>query len=411
MRRRILSAVLAALMGGSLAITPASSQDAPFTIDPTVGLPGDTVTGQVDPTLVTGEGGACIDDVDEMQANDIPPLSADLATQTATLTPGTNEHTAATVLGLIFSPLGIGGNDEQAAQFLANTYILTFADIATMEPVGDNATFDPVTGEGTITVPDLAPGLWAVAASCVFPDASDPAAFTEAITAGTEHLLGQFDDPLNAGTIVLAMLGDPTIAEGFLRVVLPSLMVPQEGAQWTASFTIPAELPTPDPALAAFCAALPQLPGLGEELMAILAAFPVDDGSMSQANWEAAADWEAIGAELEALVGEIEALLAEGDTSRPDGLADEWATATAPLRQVRDALQAVDFDLSTESGRMIAGQLRAAATSDAADPAGDSATAVLTEWFANHCIPAEPAPAAPAAPAARAANAQPRYTG
>lgn len=401
MRRRLLSAVLAALMGGSLAITPASSQDAPFTIDPTVGLPGDEVTGQVDPALVSS---TCLTDVDEMQATYIPPFTADITAQAASLPVGSNEATTATVLGLIFSPLGIGGNDEQAAQFLENTYILTFASVATMEPVGENSTFDPATGEGVITVPSLDPGLWAVAASCVFPDASDPAAFAEAIDAGTAHLLGEFPDPLDAGTIVLAMLGDPTIAEELLRVMLPSLMQPQEGAQWTAPFTIPAELPTPDPAVAAFCAALPQLPGLGEELMAILAALPVDDGSMSQANWEAAADWEAIGAELEALVGEIEALLAEGDTSRPDALANEWADATAPLRQVRDALQAVDFDLSTESGRLIAGQMREAATSEAADPAGDAATAILTEWFANHCIPEEP-------PAAAPVNAQPRYTG
>jgi hypothetical protein len=35
--------------------------------------------------------------------------------------------------------------------------------------VGDLGSFDPATGEGSVTVPDVAPGLWAVAAACVGP--------------------------------------------------------------------------------------------------------------------------------------------------------------------------------------------------------------------------------------------------
>jgi hypothetical protein len=61
-------------------------------------------------------------------------------------------------------------NIEMAAETaLPQTFALTFAEIATQEPVGELSTFDPVTGVGTVTTPDVAPGLWAVAAACVAP--------------------------------------------------------------------------------------------------------------------------------------------------------------------------------------------------------------------------------------------------
>ncbi len=410
MRRRLTSAVLAALMSGSLAIAPASSQDAPFTIDPTAGLPGDTVTAQLDPAVVTGEGGACIDDVAELQAL-LPGIASAITAEAASASPplSADESVTASALNLIFTVLA---GDPRAEQLLENLFVLTFADIGTMEPVGSNSNFDPLTGEGTIVVPaELTPGLWAVVASCVIPDVTDDAAFREMIEAATVVFQDYFegDAPLDGIAILLALLGDPTLGQTVLEAALPPVMVPQDGARWTATFTVPAELPAPDPATAAFCAALPELPALGEDLMATLAALPADDGTMPPEEWAAAADWDGIGDELEGLVEEIEALLAEGDTYRPDELADDWATATAPLRQVRDALQAVDFDLSSESGRMIAGELRTAATAEGEDPAGDAATAALTDWFVASCIPA--APATPAAPAAQAAAAQPRYTG
>src|SRR5690606_12807992 len=101
-----------------------------------------------------------------------------------------NEIATAQVLALVFG-FGIAANDDLAAQFLGNTFILTFASIADQAPVGETANFDPTNGAGSITVPDLPPGSWAVAASCVFPDASDPVAFQAAIADGTAFLLDE----------------------------------------------------------------------------------------------------------------------------------------------------------------------------------------------------------------------------
>jgi hypothetical protein len=47
--------------------------------------------------------------------------------------------------------------------------VLTFADLATQEPVGELSSFDPVTGVGPVVVPDVTPGPWAVAAVCIAP--------------------------------------------------------------------------------------------------------------------------------------------------------------------------------------------------------------------------------------------------
>lgn len=394
-------------------MAPASSQDADvFTIDPTEGRPDDEVATQLATTEIEDR---CLTSVEVMQADWIPPFTDDIADRSGELPEDSNERITSDVLGLIFSPLGIGGNPEQGAQFLANTYVLTFASIATQQPVGATSNFDPETGAGTIEVPDLAPGLWAVAASCVFPDASDPDAYAAAIAAGTAFLVAEFGDPLDPTTILLALLGDPTIAEGLLREMLPFLMVPQETdagpARWFAPFTVLGEAVPADPEVEAFCAAIPQLPALGEQLIETLAGLPEDDGSMSQDEWAAAEDWAALATELEGLVGQIEDLLAAGDTSRPDDLADEWASATAPLRQLRDALQAVDYDLSTESGRMIAGQLREQAVGAGEGEGEDPAVAALTQWFLANCLTEDTDDAEDTAPPATPRGAQPSYTG
>jgi hypothetical protein len=409
-------------MGAGLAISPASSQDADFTIDPTVGLPGDEVATQLDPEALAESEcyltPAQVQDPEVGVPGPLSELAAAIGAAAAEAELDADQAVAATTLQLIIGALGSDlTRSAQVEQLLANFFVLTFVDIGTMEPVGERSTFDPETGEGEIVVPDLDPGLWAVAATCVFPTVDDPAAFLAAVDA-TVAVLRSYpaflngEDALDLTAIVVALLFNPELAaevgEAVLTAALPLLVAPRD--QWTAPFTIPAALPTADPAVAAFCAALPQLPAVGEELMTLLAALPEDDG-MTQAEWEDAADWEAIGAELEDLVAEIVDLLDEGDTYRPDALADEWAEATAPLRQVRDALEAVDYDLSSVSGRQIAGQLREGATSESEDAAGDSATAALTEWFVANCIAEDGPTPPPAAPAARATGAQPRYTG
>jgi hypothetical protein len=68
-----------------------------------------------------------------------------------------------------FVALGIVGDQTIAEGALPQTFVMTFADIATQEPVGELGHFDPATGEGSATVPDVDPGQWAVAAACVGP--------------------------------------------------------------------------------------------------------------------------------------------------------------------------------------------------------------------------------------------------
>lgn len=405
-------------------MAPASSQDADvFTITPTEGTPGTTVFTELDPAAI--DDSACYLTPEDVQGEEGPlaQLASDMgaATAAAGFEEGSDRATAAGTLQIIISVLA--GDPARAAsveQLLSNFFVLTFVDIGTMEPVGERSTFDPETGDGKITVPELDPGLWAVAATCVFPVVDDPAAWVAAVDGAVAALraypeLLNDDGNLDGATILLTLLGvinpglGDVIGEAALSGALPLLAAPRD--RWTHPFTIPAALPEPDPEVAAFCAAIPQLPGLAEQLITVLAGLPADDGTMTPEEWAAAADWAAIGTQLSGLVDDIEALLLEGDTVRPEALADEWARATAPLRQLRDALQAVDYDLSTESGRMIAGQLRDQATAEGEGEGGDSAADVLTEWFLNHCLPEAPVDPPAAAPAAQPRGAQPRYTG
>ena len=52
---------------------------------------------------------------------------------------------------------------------LPQTFVMTFADLATQQPLGPLGHFDPVTGAGSVTVPNLAPGTYPVVATCVRP--------------------------------------------------------------------------------------------------------------------------------------------------------------------------------------------------------------------------------------------------
>ncbi|MFP3902556.1 MAG: hypothetical protein ACLFXM_16995, partial [Acidimicrobiia bacterium] len=80
-------------------------------------------------------------------------------------------HTQAaySLTGFVF--LGLSGliGPEPAEEALPQTFVMTFADIATQDPVGERGNFDPNTGDGSVVVPDIEPGNWAVAAACVGP--------------------------------------------------------------------------------------------------------------------------------------------------------------------------------------------------------------------------------------------------
>jgi hypothetical protein len=69
-----------------------------------------------------------------------------------------------------FVVLGIGSDIQGAAEFaLPQTFVMTFIDPATLDPIGELGHFDPVTGVGSVVVPDLAPGAHPVVATCVGP--------------------------------------------------------------------------------------------------------------------------------------------------------------------------------------------------------------------------------------------------
>jgi len=181
-KRRLLTTIATvALVTGMLGAGPAMAQ-APlgFTIAPTQGLPGDTVTGQVNVADVTA---SCVTDITPFQArfNDLvnnvlsfsapdplwmrffPPDVTDILT-----TVQTHDQLAYTLTLLVAA--GIAGNVNGAAETaLPQTFVMTFADLATQQPVGELGHFDPATGAGSVVVPDVAPGPWAVAAVCVGP--------------------------------------------------------------------------------------------------------------------------------------------------------------------------------------------------------------------------------------------------
>ena len=71
--------------------------------------------------------------------------------------------TGLTVLGIA---LNIGGAAEAA---LPQTFVMTFVDLATQQPIGPLGRFDPATGVGSVVVPNLPPGHLSVAATCVGP--------------------------------------------------------------------------------------------------------------------------------------------------------------------------------------------------------------------------------------------------
>jgi hypothetical protein len=148
-----------------------------FTIDPTQGFPGDTVNGQVDTDDIDQY---CVTDPQEFQDSfealfEGPyAFGAEEGELFDTFYPGGTfvyenyNQTAYVLTGLVV--LGIGADvNGAAADAFPQTFVMTFADLLTQEPLGPLGHFDPVTGMGSVVVPDLAPGPYPVAATCVRP--------------------------------------------------------------------------------------------------------------------------------------------------------------------------------------------------------------------------------------------------
>ena len=163
----------------TMASTAAAQEPLGFTIDPTQGLPGVTVSGQVNPEDIAAQ---CVTTVEGLQAefrellagpfvagNTVGELPQRFFADPNNIVYENTPQLAyvLTLLVVLGIAENIGGATETA---LPQTFVMTFADIATQEPVGELGSFDPVTGVGSVVVPDVACEIpWAVAAACVEP--------------------------------------------------------------------------------------------------------------------------------------------------------------------------------------------------------------------------------------------------
>src|SRR5262245_38415441 len=148
-----------------------------FTINPTEGRPGDTVTGQVNPADVAAN---CVTDVAAFQARFTDLLNGPFVggntvgdlPQTWFPDPNNIVYENTNQLGYVLTllvVLGISADIGGAAgTALPQTFVMTFANFD-QTPIGELGHFDPVTGAGSVTVPDVTPGVFPVAATCVGP--------------------------------------------------------------------------------------------------------------------------------------------------------------------------------------------------------------------------------------------------
>jgi hypothetical protein len=181
-QRKVIGPMAAVVLTGVLTLGSARAQGPlGFTIDPTQGFPGSVVSGQVNPADVAA---SCVTDLEEFQARfnhvaldvlayNAPPLlwqrffpedSTDIISVITT-----HDQLAYTLTLLV--TIGIGSNQGGAAEnAFPQTFVMTFADLATQDPIGELGHFDPVTGAGSVNVPDLAPGPYPVVATCIGPN-------------------------------------------------------------------------------------------------------------------------------------------------------------------------------------------------------------------------------------------------
>jgi hypothetical protein len=166
-----------------------------FTIDPTQGFPGDTVNGQVDTddidqycpdqaeflaqfqALFQGPfvGGDTVGELTQMFFPDPNNIVYENVDQMSYLL------TFAVVFGVAFDFNGA------TADAFEQSFVMAFIDLLTQAPLGELGQFDPMTGMGSVVVPDLAPGPYPVAATCVLPTL-DIDALADGIRAGGDFL-------------------------------------------------------------------------------------------------------------------------------------------------------------------------------------------------------------------------------
>jgi hypothetical protein len=248
MSKQLKYVATAAFVMSLTVASTATAQGLGFTIDPTQGIPGDTVSGQVNPDDVAAQ---CVTTVEGLQAVFQELLAGPFVggntegelTQKFFPDPNNiiyeNLGQISYVLTL-FTILGIAENINGATETaLPQTFVMTFADLATQDPIGELGHFDPVTGEGSVVVPDLDPGVHPVVATCVTPT-FDLVLLEAGIREGAEFLMaigyqfdvGSEDGPLSPAAIAFMQDFLDSDLEGFdlfiafLGAIGPDLLQP-----------------------------------------------------------------------------------------------------------------------------------------------------------------------------------------
>jgi hypothetical protein len=248
--RRTLTAVLGAATLVAFTAAPAQAQEIPdvpplgFQIDPAEGAVGSTVNGQVNVDDVAAN---CITDPTEFVGQFVDPaapldggtpyIDAVLEVVNA-LPPETdlqNDPLAFAAVVALFFPVGLaqdlpanGGTGELVDGALAQTFVMSFADIATASPIGDRGNFDPATGAGSVDVPDLAAGSHPVISTCVgLPAEFGQEQIGAAIDAGAAFVEANLTAPYP-----IDVLGEPPTqfaeaAGQIAPVILEALVEPQ----------------------------------------------------------------------------------------------------------------------------------------------------------------------------------------
>lgn len=174
--RRFGAAVVAAVVLLAASAVPASAQDLGdvdvlelpqmgFAISRDAGFPGDVVTGQVDVDDVAED---CLS-VDELVGNVVNSVDDSLGEWSQMPPPaGLSEEQVQTFANAVQTlRIGVQVFEETAMQLWLETFVFTFADAVTQELLGETGNFDPTTGEGSVVVPQVAPGVYGLAAACV----------------------------------------------------------------------------------------------------------------------------------------------------------------------------------------------------------------------------------------------------
>lgn len=243
---RLVLAATSAVALTVAAATPAAAQDDvaqtfDFEVDRTDGRPGTLVRGQVDPDDIAE---LCVTDLEEFRSVDGPFVggldeavevalgSGEIFGQDPPVVPESFEELTAVLYAVLAR--GVAADPELAQHVHGRTFVMNFIDDSA-RGVGELGSLDPETGEGSVIVPDIEPGVWLLAAACVSPSPFEPTiraalAETAAFLEGEVDLSGfGFSEPFPTADELLAGLGDEefvALLQEILRPLVGPLMQP-----------------------------------------------------------------------------------------------------------------------------------------------------------------------------------------